>query len=123
MKAGWMVMPDDRHSMTVGELGINFPVADAMGARISVASPPRGMYLITGHDTSLESLVRTTGGTVVLRLSHQKMLINLSFAGYLSLQGNHQISHIGPVTVDVERLAKVAESVANASSTRSDNAP
>jgi hypothetical protein len=37
------------------------------------------------------------------------MLATLPFTGYLSLKSSREISHIGPVTVDVNRLNKVAE--------------
>jgi len=42
------------------------------------------------------------------------MLVTLSFDGYLSLRSNYQISHIGPVNVDVKRLARVTEILAKA---------
>ncbi len=102
--------------MTINEVVVNSPIASAMGAKFSVAGPALGMYLIIGHGTSLESIVRTMGGEVVLRLNGQKMLVTLPFAGYLSLRGNHQVSQIGPVTVDVKRLAKLAEMLAKTSS-------
>jgi hypothetical protein len=104
--------------MAVKEVVVNSPMATAMGARINITGPGRAMYLISGRGMSLESLVKTTGGEVVLRLNGGKMLVTLPFVGYLSLRGNHQISHIGPVNVDVKRLAKIAEMLANTSSPR-----
>jgi hypothetical protein len=95
--------------MVVNEVAVKSPIVSAMGARVSVTGPGRGMYLVIGHNTSLESLIRPIGGEIVLRLNGRKMLVTLSFAGYLSLRGNYQISHIGPVTIDIKRLAKVAE--------------
>jgi hypothetical protein len=102
--------------MVVNEVAVKSPIVSAMGARISVTGPGRGMYLVIGRSTSLESLVKPTGGEIVLRLNGRKMLVTLPFAGYLSLRGNYQISHIGPVTVDIKRLAKVAEMLAKTSS-------
>ena len=104
--------------MAVNEVVITSSMASAMGARINVTGPARGMYLVIGRDISLESLVRTVGGKVVLRLNDGKMLVTLPFAGYISLRGNDQISHIGPVTVDTKRLAKITEMLANARSPR-----
>ena len=100
--------------MTVNEVVVKSPIAVAMGARISVTGPGRGIYLVTGRSVSLESLVKTAGGQVVLRLNGGKMLATLPFVGYLSLRGNYQISHIGPVTVDIKRLAKLSEMLAKA---------
>lgn len=100
--------------MVDNEVAVKSPIALAMGARINVTGPGRGMYLVIGPISSLESLVRTAGGEVVLRLNGGKMLATLPFAGYLSLRGNHQISRIGPVTVDVKRLAKLAEMLGKA---------
>jgi hypothetical protein len=85
-----------------------------MGARISVVGPARGMYLITGRSPSLERLVKTAGGQVVLRLNGGIMLATLTFPGYLSLKSNREISRIGPVTVDLKRLAKLTEMLAKA---------
>jgi len=101
--------------MAVNEVAVKSSIASAMGAKISVIGPERGMYLVIGHGTSLESLVETAGGKAVLRLGGQKMLVTLPFTGYLSLRGNYQISQIGPVTVDVKRLTKIAEMLAKTS--------
>lgn len=83
-----------------------------MGARISVTGPGRSMYLVVGRGTSLDTIVRTAGGEVVLRLNGWKMLVMLPFIAYLSLRSSHEIAHIGPVTIDVKRLAKLAEIMA-----------
>ena len=101
--------------MTVDkEVVVETSIASAMGARISIKGPGRGMYLIIGSGISLESLVKTAGGEVVLRLNGGKMLVTLPFTGYLALRGNHQVSHIGPVSVDVKRLARLSEMLAKA---------
>lgn len=98
--------------MAVNEVVVRSAIASAMGARISVTGPARGVYLVIGRGTSPGSLIKTAGGEVVLRLNGGKMLATLPFAGYLSLRGNCEISHIGPVTVDIKRLAKLAEMLA-----------
>jgi hypothetical protein len=100
--------------MTVNEVDVKSTIAEVMGARISVTGPARGMYLVTGRGASLESLVKNAGGEVVLRLNGGIMLATLTFPGYLSLKGNYQISRIGPVTVDLKRLAKLSEMLAKA---------
>ncbi len=79
------------------------------------------MYLIIGRNSSLESLVKTAGGEIVLRLNGEKMLTTLPFAGYLSLRCNYRISHIGPVTVDIKRLAKIAEMLAKTNNSKPGN--
>ncbi len=103
--------------MSVNEVVVKSSIASVMGARVIITGPGRGMYLVIGRTMSLESLVRTAGGEVVLRFNGGKMLATLPFVGYLSLRGNYQISHIGPVTVDIKRLAKLAEMLAKANGT------
>jgi hypothetical protein len=100
--------------MEINEVAVKSSFAEVMGARISITGPARGMYLITGRASSLESLVKTAGGEVVLRLNGGILLATLPFTGYLSLQRNHEISRIGPVTVDLKRLAKLSEMLAKA---------
>ena len=39
--------------MVVNEVVVKSPIAVAMGARVSVTGPGRGMYLITGRSSSL----------------------------------------------------------------------
>lgn len=95
--------------MANSNIVVKSPIASAMGARVSLTGPGRGMYLVIGRNMPLEPLVKTAGGEVVLRLNGQKMLVILPFAGYLSLRSDYQISHIGPVTVDIKRLTRVAE--------------
>jgi hypothetical protein len=100
--------------MTINEVVIKSPIASAMGARISVTGPVRGMYLVVGKSGSIDSLIKTVEGEVALRLNGGKMLVTLPFGGYLSLRSNSQVSYIGPVTVDVKRLARVTEMLAKA---------
>ena len=108
--------------MVVNDVVVKSSITAAMGARVSITGPGLGMYLVIGRSLTLESLVKITGGEIVLRLNGRKMLVTLPFAGYLSLRGNHQVSQIGPVTVDVKRLAKLAEMLAKTSSPKPDGA-
>jgi len=94
--------------MAVNEVEIESSFASSMGARSRVSVPGCGMYLVIGNSKSLDSVVRTAGGECVLRLNGGKALVKLPFTGYLSLQGNREISKIGPVTVDLNRLSKIA---------------
>ena len=93
--------------MVSGEVIINSSITTAMGGKITIAGPAKGMYLITGRDSSLESVVCDKGGVVVLRLNGNKLLVSLPFNGYISLKEHRIVSSIGPVTVDLNRLAKV----------------
>lgn len=95
--------------MATNEIVVKPAMASAMGAKISITGPGRGMYLVIGRDTPLESLVQTAGGVIVIRLNGRKMLVTLPFVGYLSLRGKREISHIGPITVDIKRLTKITE--------------
>ncbi len=94
----------------------NSPIASTLGAKINVAVPGRGMYLITGRGISPDVLVKSMNGEVVLRLPGWKMLVTLPFTSYLTLRGNHNIASIGPVTVDVNRLSQLADSLKNSGS-------
>ncbi len=93
---------------------LNTPVAEAMGARISLSGPAQGMYLVIGRGASPVSAVRASGGEIVLALNGQKMLATLPFSGFLSLQNDPNISRVGPVTVDLTRLSQVARMLAAA---------
>jgi hypothetical protein len=98
--------------MTANEVIVKSPIASAMGATVSVTGPGRSMYLVIGRSVPLDPIVKTAGGKVVIRFNGQKMLVTLPFSGYLSLRSSHQISQIGPVTVDTKKLARVAEMLA-----------
>ena len=95
--------------MTQNKIIVESPISAAMGAKLSVTGPARGMYLIVGSGRGPESLVKAAAGDVVLRLNGWKMLAVLPFAGYLGLRGDHRISHIGPVSIDLKRLATLAD--------------
>jgi len=94
------------------EVTVNNDIAAAMGAKIELAGPARGMYLIIGTDLLPDKTVDTAGGEIVLRLKGNKILATLPFAGYLYLRDDDRISHIGPVSVDIKRLTSVAEMLA-----------
>lgn len=95
--------------MPLNETEVKSSMASAMGASIKITGPAKGMYLIIGCGSPMDSFVKAVGGEIALRFNGRKMLATLPFSGYLSLKTNHEISHIGPVTVDVNRLNKVAE--------------
>ncbi len=97
----------------------NSSFSSSMGAKISVSGPPNGMYLVIGTTGLPETLAERGGGKTVMRLNGRKMLMVLPFAGYLALKKEAGISHIGPVTVDMRRLARIAKMLASASSTGS----
>ena len=102
--------------MAVNEIVLKSPISAAMGARIQITGPGRGLYLVIGHGAALDAPVKTAGGVIVLRLNGRKMLVTLPFTGYLSLRNNSRIANIGPVTVDIKRLTKLAEILAKAKS-------
>lgn len=99
----------------MSETVLKSPIATAMGAKLTASGPARGMYLVIGRDGDIERLVKAACGDVVLRLNGPKMLVTLPFAGYLMLRGKREISHIGPVTVDLKRLASVAKALSRTS--------
>ena len=93
--------------MANGKADSSLNIASAMGAKVTLASPEKGMYLVTGKNSALESLVKTCEGEIVLRIGIHKMIVTLPFSGYLSLKDHHQIARIGPVTIDIERFNSV----------------
>jgi hypothetical protein len=101
--------------MDSNTIAVSTPVTEAMGARISLAGPPRGMYLVIGRETLPLASIQATGGQVVLVLNGRKLLASLPFPGYLALRGDPYIAHIGPVTIDLKRLTQVAGMLAAAS--------
>jgi hypothetical protein len=100
--------------MSVNEISVTSRMASAMGARISITGPGQSMYLVIGNKISMGPLVKSAGGEVVLSFNGAKMLVTLPFTGYLALKGNREISHIGPVTVDLKRLTRISETLAKA---------
>jgi hypothetical protein len=107
--------------MTFGESAANSPMAAAMGASIKITGPGLGMYFISGASASIESMIKKAGGQVILRLGAGKMLATLSFVGHLALRNSSSIAHIGPVSVDRQRLSKVVELIANANGPKNGN--
>lgn len=92
-------------------------IAAAMGAKIDIAGPPRGMYLIICEGLLPELLAERAGGTTVMRLNGRKLLAVLPFNAYLALKQVPNISHIGPVTVDMQRLTRIAQLLAGTGTT------
>lgn len=86
-------------------------IANAFGARIEVASPGRGMYLVIGRGGSPAALVRSAGGRLILRLSDNKLLVRLPTEKFLALQRHPAIALIGPVEIDQQRFARFAASL------------
>jgi hypothetical protein len=97
--------------MSVNEISVTSRMASAMGASVKITGPGRSMYLIIGNKISPKALVKSAGGEIVLSFNGGKMLATLPFTGYLSLKGNKQISHIGPVSVNLKHLAKITETL------------
>lgn len=96
----------------MGEITIQSSMATAMGARIRIVGPGRSMYMVIGNSTPPDQLVKTHGGEIAMRFNGGKMLVTLPFEGYLALKSNRSILHIGPVTVDVKRLARFSQMLA-----------
>ena len=85
---------DSINHMTINQAVAKSSIASAMGATINVTGPGRGMYLVIGDSTSFESVVKTAGGEIILRLNGRKMLVTLPFEGYLSLRGCCHLANI-----------------------------
>jgi hypothetical protein len=109
---------DTKLNMVSYGLAVNSPMATAMGASIKVTAPGRGMYLISGAGASLELVAKQVGCHVVLRLGAGKILATLPFAGYLALRNSRLITHIGPVSVDMQRLSRIVELIANSNGSK-----
>ena len=82
--------------------------AVAMGAKINISGPPRGLYLVIGNGP-VASLVNRAGGQIVMRFTEDKLLATLSYDGFLILNRESMISRIGPVNLDMERFKKLAQ--------------
>lgn len=80
-----------------------------MGAKIRVAGPQNGLYLIIAHTTQLEQLVARIGGKIAMRFTPDKLLAALPFEGYMALKSDPRIARIGPVSLDPQRLKTLTE--------------
>ena len=75
-----------------------------MGAKVCIAAPDTGMYLVIGNLSSPESLVHQYEGSIVMKLSSLAFLATLPFHGYLALKKHAGVKKIGPVSIDMERF-------------------
>ncbi|WP_372796855.1 hypothetical protein [Pontiella sp.] len=75
-----------------------------MGAKITVAGPSKGLYLVIGRAGMIERLVSSAGGSIAMRFAGGKILAALPFEGFMSLKANPDITRIGPVSLDMKRL-------------------
>ena len=62
----------------------------------------------------MDRAIKESCGEVALRLNGHRMLVTLSFSGYLTLRRTRNISHIGPVSVDMKRLSQTARMLTKA---------
>ncbi|MBL8146147.1 MAG: hypothetical protein JNL34_07160 [Anaerolineae bacterium] len=80
-------------------------MASAFGAKITVAAPDHGLYLIMGRVPSVISDVRVAGGQPVIILpGGLDLLAMMPAASFLWLKGQPSVAQIGPVTIDEERF-------------------
>ena len=85
-------------------------MADAMGAKVQMKTPSHSLYFISGN-TSVDRLVQQVNGHVHFRISPTKLIALLSFDSFMTLSNTPQITRIGPVNIDMERLQKFAKSL------------
>jgi len=80
-------------------------MAKAFGAKITVAAPDHGLYLVLGRTPSVVSDVRVAGGTPVILLhGGHDLLAMMSTTSFLWLKAQPSVLQIGPVTIDEERF-------------------
>lgn len=80
-------------------------LATAFGAKITLAAPTVGLYLIIGRSEAAVSDVRTAGGQIVMVIPHSLSLLALMPAtAFLGLRGTPNIALIGPVAIDTDRF-------------------
>jgi len=87
------------------------PISKAMGAKIDIAAPGTGMYLVLGDTVSPESLIIKNGGEIALKISTFIYLAIMPFESYLELKGLREIRKIGPVTIDIEKFNRALEKI------------
>lgn len=80
-------------------------MAQRFGAKIELAAPGSGLYLVQGRTEMPAGLIRQLGGQVVLQIPGSRMILAvLTGEAFLSLWANRQITHIGPVSPDPSRF-------------------
>ncbi len=83
-------------------------LAERFGAKVSVALPGRGLFLVVAHsEPDMPRLMRTAQAQVVAQLTPLRALVLMSLSAYLQLKNSRDLAFIGPVNVDQERFARV----------------
>lgn len=80
-------------------------VAAAFGAKIAVAAPDTGLYLVTGRSAFTAADVRAAGGQIIMAIPGSFNLIAvMPAASFLYLRQHPNVAHIGPITIDSARF-------------------
>jgi hypothetical protein len=87
------------------------PISEAMGAKIDIARPGIGMYLVLGDTVSPESSIIKNGGEIALKISTFIYLAIMPFESYLELKEMREIRKIGPVTIDIEKFNRAIQKI------------
>lgn len=83
-------------------------IAQRYGAKVSLSLAGRGMFLIVvKNHASLDHLIKSVGGSLIARLNAHRALVVMTLPSYLGLRASSEVSFIGPVNVDQQRLAAV----------------
>lgn len=91
-------------------------MASSFGARIRLSAPDLGLYLIIGRAPGAETLIRSSGGQIIMSLPGSlNVLALMPMAVFLALRGSPEIAHIGPVTIDSYRFNQFLTSLGLAS--------
>jgi hypothetical protein len=79
--------------------------AEAFGAKISIAMPDSGLYLVTGRAALPGQLVRSLHGQLIFIVPNSFTLLALMPAtSFLALKTHRDIAHAGPVSIDSQRF-------------------
>ncbi len=80
-------------------------VAAAFGAKITVAAPDVGLYLVMGRSELAGADVRAAGGQVIMAIPGSfNLLAVMPATTFLRLKQHPNIAHIGPITIDSARF-------------------
>nr|WP_315431534.1 hypothetical protein [uncultured Albidiferax sp.] len=83
-------------------------VAERFGAKVSIALPGRGLFLLVAMEPGgLDALVQGVGGRIVARLDACRALVVMGLASYMGLRGSRALRFIGPVSIDQQRFSTV----------------
>lgn len=84
--------------------------ADVFGAKINIAVPDKGLYLVTGRESLPGQLVRFMNGQIVFVVPDSFSLLALMPAtSFLALKNHREIAHVGPVAIDSGRFNRFLE--------------